>query len=421
MGELRPKRYLMETTGIYHFSVAWRLKKLARGAEVIVMGSSITSRLIRATRKSDPIDAQGLAQLARYEELIRASFVPDPQLTLLRELVRQRDRLIKEVVKFKNRIRKGLELFGFTWKFNFKVNRDVDLVVEFLKSRETFGNFIQNQVNADRLKESWVNKQDFDAWNSFTPPKALKDLVLFEFRGLFARLSELTLLEKRVIAKSKSVPWLREGLNILKTLPGLTLLSQIVLLVEIGVVDRFPTEGHFLSYCGIACRGGTSGVRVRGDREEKVVEKDRPNRRCNPILKRTLVTAGKSILNNARSGNKGDLYDYALKVKGKNIGYFKRVFKVAAKLGRKVYHCLKTGEVYDNFVENGVTPEKEQFLVQKTKRRNANTKTRANKCKKASWEDVYGYLKELGVEAGVLNDIRSLRASSSLLKGEGSS
>ncbi len=43
---------------------------------------------MQRTRKSDKIDATRLAQLARYDELLKPSYVPTPHQAILRELTR---------------------------------------------------------------------------------------------------------------------------------------------------------------------------------------------------------------------------------------------------------------------------------------------------------------------------------------------
>ena len=50
------------------------------------MNSRLVSKLMQRTRKSDKIDATRLAQLARYDELLKPSYVPTPHQAILREL-----------------------------------------------------------------------------------------------------------------------------------------------------------------------------------------------------------------------------------------------------------------------------------------------------------------------------------------------
>jgi len=267
------------------------------------------------------------------------------------------------------------------------------------------------------IKQKWMLKHTPELWEHFFPMKDLRELVLFELRSLFVRKSELFILESNIIERSKKVPWLQRGLTLLKNVPGLEMFSQIILLVEIGYIERFPTRGNFLSYCGIACTGGTSGVRVRGDQDEKIVEKDRPNPHCNPILKRTLVRSAGSIMKQAGKTGGGDIYIYAARIKSQKQPYFKQVFKIAAKLGRKIYYCLKHGEAYDGFIEKGLDANKKETHSKKMQRRESKKKLIIKVRKNTRWEDIYGYLQEIGVKAEMISEIKNLHVSTSLLKG----
>ena len=63
-------------------------------------------------------------------------------------------------------------------------------------------------------------------------------------------------------------------MKFLHTLLGCKYLSRIALLSEIGVISRFRNARAFLSYCGIAMTGKTSGVENLGDTNEKSVNKN---------------------------------------------------------------------------------------------------------------------------------------------------
>ena len=102
--DFTPKRFLMETTGIFHFNVAWELMGGFPKADVAVMNARLIHRYITGVRKNDRSDAQKLAIISRYDELVRYSYVPSRQKAILRELTRMRENYVKEATKIKNRI-----------------------------------------------------------------------------------------------------------------------------------------------------------------------------------------------------------------------------------------------------------------------------------------------------------------------------
>ena len=114
------------------------------------------------------------------------------------------------------------------------------------------------------------------------------------------------------------------------------------LLTEIGTISRFPTWGHFLVYAGIAPSGGTSGIAHLGDEKEQVVERDHPHRQCNKHIKTILVRAAKVICSLAKNTKSRDeIVIYARKILQQKLEKFPSFFKVATKLGRRIYYCLK--------------------------------------------------------------------------------
>ena len=118
LDQFPPKRFLMETTGIYHFQTYWRLHRLFLHSQTYVMNATDVSNLISSTRQSDHVDAARLAQIASFDELIRPSYVPDLNIAILREQCRSQQKLIQEKTQTINRLKKVLDQHGCGWKFN---------------------------------------------------------------------------------------------------------------------------------------------------------------------------------------------------------------------------------------------------------------------------------------------------------------
>src|SRR3954467_14635642 len=96
----------MEGTGVY-----WRPVHAAlEGAFTLIVGNPSHMRNVPG-RKTDVKDAEWIAGLVRHG-LVRASFVPPPEVRVLRELVRHRKALVGTMAAERNRTLKLLESAG---------------------------------------------------------------------------------------------------------------------------------------------------------------------------------------------------------------------------------------------------------------------------------------------------------------------
>jgi transposase len=96
----------MEGTGVYWQPVHAALE----GAFTLIVGNASHMRNVPG-RKTDVKDAEWIADLVRHG-LVRASFVPPPEVRVLRELVRHRRALVGTMAAERNRTLKLLEGAG---------------------------------------------------------------------------------------------------------------------------------------------------------------------------------------------------------------------------------------------------------------------------------------------------------------------
>ena len=96
----------MEGTGVYWQPVHAALE----GAFTLIVGNASHMRNLPG-RKTDVKDAEWIADLVRHG-LVRASFVPPPEVRVLRELVRHRKALVGTMAAERNRTLKLLESAG---------------------------------------------------------------------------------------------------------------------------------------------------------------------------------------------------------------------------------------------------------------------------------------------------------------------
>ena len=111
-----------------------------------------------------------------------------------------------------------------------------------------------------------------------------RNTLIFCFHSLQIHQEEVKLLEKQIYSVLEHIPVINSSLQLIEGMPGMQALSKITILAEIGTIDRFPNAGDVAVYSGIAPRGGTSGIDDEKDSNEKTVQTDRPNKKCNRIL-----------------------------------------------------------------------------------------------------------------------------------------
>ena len=93
----------IESTGVY-----WKpVFNILEDALTVILINPEHARALRG-RKTDVKDAEWLADLLRHG-LLKASFIPPPEIRELRELTRYRESLVREQTAVANRIQKVIE------------------------------------------------------------------------------------------------------------------------------------------------------------------------------------------------------------------------------------------------------------------------------------------------------------------------
>lgn len=390
-------RFLMETSGIYHFQVYWELTRTFSSSQVIVMNAFDLARLIKRNRKSDKADAIKLAQIARYDELLRPSYCPSQDRAFLRDLSRQYLHQKEDIVRMKNRIKKLLAMYGFRWQFNYQNSEHVEIIKEFLQTTESFEMFLQEAAFEKELLDSIL------PWKVFDPPLDMRKVLFFEFCQLNIREKELELLESNLTCLLQASPELKKQCALIEEMPGLGWPNSACLILEIGEIERFSTMGRFVVYCGIGPVGGSSGAPELGSSEEKTVQKDRPNRKCNPILKRILMQAAMVNFKQARLGRTTNVITrYAARFPNEKKFRVKYRFKVAAKMTRQLYHCLIHNERFNDQGQDLSQVSPKHHSHNERIRRKIRQLERTQSELKLAWKQIFDQLNLMGIDPQIL-------------------
>lgn len=212
------------STGLF---LARQLKSC--GIAVVLVDSFKGRRLLEAVnnrKHNDKLDAAGLMLLLAKGQLEDIQvWVPDDPTVELRDLVRSREAVVRQVVALRNQVRKMLGRHGLHCPFTDLVGRG---------AREWFSQL------GDQL------------------PKVSKDALLLLYGALLdlnARVEEFNrLIEAQAAA--------RPEIQLLMTIPGVGPILAAIIVAEIGNIERFERAANLRSYARLVPQEVQSGERM---------------------------------------------------------------------------------------------------------------------------------------------------------------
>jgi transposase len=182
-------------------------------------------RRMGLTNKTDKLDAKGLAILLRNGTLPEV-WIPPTELRDQRELLRLRIFIVRLRTRVKNRIHGTLARHNIV-----------------IPGADLFGAEARLQLQ-ERLPELPVHTRD----------AVEQELETLDFLENQIKSAECQL---------QAIMQVSAEADLLQTLPCVGKILSMVLMLEIGRVDRFPTAAHLASYAGLVPRVHSSGGRTR--------------------------------------------------------------------------------------------------------------------------------------------------------------
>ena len=182
-------------------------------------------RRMGLTKKTDKLDARGLAILLR-NGTVPEVWIPPSELRDQRELLRLRIFLVHLRTRVKNRIH------GTLARHNVQI-----------PGADLFGVEARLRLGA-RLSELLVHSRE----------AVEQELATLDFLEMKIESAEDRL--EKIMKVSVEA-------DLLKTLPCVGPILSMVLMLEIGKVERFPTAAHLASYAGLVPRVHSSGGHTR--------------------------------------------------------------------------------------------------------------------------------------------------------------
>jgi transposase len=263
----------MEATGVY-WKPVWQV--LAGGGFELVLANAAHVKNVPG-RKTDVNDATWLAELLAHG-LIRASFVPGPEIQELRGLLRTRKQLVREKASHVQRLQKTLE--------GSQHQTGVGSVRRHGPQRPgddpSADRRRDRPCQAGRARPSQGPGAASKAARSLA--RASSDTIASCSISICSRSTRSMPASPRSIGRSMpgSPPFVTPSKQ-LSTIPGVSELSAQVILSEIGVdMSWFATAAHLCSWAGLCPRNDESAGKRRSTRL----------RTGCPWLKATLVQRG---------------------------------------------------------------------------------------------------------------------------------
>lgn len=223
LGRLPPLSPIaVEASGSY----SWLVDEMERsGHRPMLCNPLEAKRRMGLTKKTDKLDARGLAILLRNGTLPEV-WIPPSELRDQRELLRLRIFLVRLRTRVKNRIH------GTLARHNVQI-----------PGADLFGVAARRQLEL-RLPELPEHSRE----------AVEQELVTLDFLE-----TQIESAEDRL----ESIMQVSVEADLLKTLPCVGPILSMVLMLEIGRVDRFPTAAHLASYAGLVPRVHSSGGHTR--------------------------------------------------------------------------------------------------------------------------------------------------------------
>jgi transposase len=325
----------MEATGVY-WKPVWNI--LSDGAFELVLANAAHIKNVPG-RKTDVNDATWIADLLACG-LIKASFVPGQAIQELRSLLRARKQLTREQSGHIQRIQKTLE------EANIKLDsvisdivglsgrRMIEAMIAGVTDPSKLAALADRRIKASRKELSDALHGRLTEHHGF-----MLGLYLGQYDALDKAVVEI---DRRVEAsvarmdqeeKAGQAPF-RSLIDLLCTIPGISLLGAMIILSEIGRdMSRFPTAGHLLAWAGL-CPGQNESA---GKRQSSRLRKGAP------WLKTLLVQCAWAATRKKDSYYKAQFN----RLRGKH-GPKKAICAVAASMLTAIYHILKDGVPHED-------------------------------------------------------------------------
>jgi transposase len=198
------------------------------GVECIVTPPSLIPQEYGNRVKTDRLDSRKLAHFLA-KGLLKSVWVPSPKERFHRQVIRRRRQLVGDRVRTQNRIKSELSFYG------------VDLPAPRGKWTQVYF------ANLQRIK--FTNRWMQQSFNQ----------LLDQYEFLCAQIDKQTQLLKQLAQQ----PLYRDRVKILRSIPGIGILTAMEILLELQDVSRFRRPEQLAAYVGLTPSQYSSADKIR--------------------------------------------------------------------------------------------------------------------------------------------------------------
>jgi transposase len=303
-------QYLRKTFpgGIYHsayeagFCGYWIHNKLIKFGvnSMVVNPADIPTTGKEKVMKTDPRDSIKIARSLRNGEL-KPIYVPSLQTLEDRGLVRTRATLVKDLTRYKNRIKSFLYFHG------------IELPEAFSKSKSHWSNRFNKWLEDVEMTES-SGKDSLNA-------------LLVQSHHLRASVLQVT----RQIRELSKTDRYKMQLVLLCSIPGIGILTAMIILTEIETINRFSNLDQLCGFIGLVPSTNSSG-------DLEVIGEITP--RGHSVLRTAIIESAWMAARLDPALNKC-YHDYCRRMEPN-----KAIIRIARKLTSRIMFVLKNNQPY---------------------------------------------------------------------------
>jgi transposase len=186
----------------------------------VVLAHPLKTRAIAEARiKTDTIDATTLAELLRLEGIAKA-YIPPREVRDVRELLRYRASVVSLRMGLKNKVHAVLTKNGIECTFSNVLGKKSRQWLKTLSVRDNYRRELDGYIRLAQVSTTLIQ--------------------------------EITMRIKELVSTTPQA-------QLLMTVPGISYYSALLILSEIGQIERFPSAKHLCSYAGLVPSVYSSG------------------------------------------------------------------------------------------------------------------------------------------------------------------
>lgn len=337
----------MESTGIYWMPVYETLEGVV--TKLVVANARHIKNV--PGRKTDVRDAEWICELARHE-LLNPGFVPPKEIRQLRELTRQRQRLVQTQATERNRLIKVLERHGVKLSTFLSDVFGVSgrlMIQALIDGKSTPADMAQ-------LAKGTLKKKAADIQQALEAPlnDAARFVLKSQYEHVLATEKRVAVLDEEI---TKRLEPHKDSQQRLESIVGVGAVSSAAIIGEIGTsLSSFPNQKAFSSWCGLSPGNNMSA----GKRAHS------PTNLGNSFLRSLFVECAWAAIKSP-----GYLKAKYYKLKARR-GAKRAIVAIAHKLAIAVYHVLRQKKDYKELPVEHLERAKKQHLQRAARKLMAN-------------------------------------------------